>query len=145
MDWDFSKILLFPHDLTSRPQVQYPRTAPPLPSVWQPKLSIAAVNDPLEREADQVAEAVVNGRAPVRINGQMGGAASVQRSAVYVRAPVGTSGRIKTGPLVDWDYVVPSKCIWEILKRVCPVSMTRRNTWNVLRSAPASSVCQTRC
>jgi hypothetical protein len=36
----------------------------------------------------------------------MGGAASVQRSAVYVRAPVGTSGRIKTGPLVDWDYVV---------------------------------------
>jgi len=106
VDWDFTKILLFPHDLTSQPQAQYPLTAPPLPSVRQPKLAIAAVNDPLEREADQVAEAVVNGRAPVRINGQTGGAASVQRSAVYVRAPVGTSGRIKTGALVDWDYVV---------------------------------------
>lgn len=36
VDWVFSKIVLFPHDLTSQPQAQYPLTAPSRSSVPGP-------------------------------------------------------------------------------------------------------------
>ena len=52
--WDFGKIPLFPPDRTSRSQASYP-----LPGIIQPKLTIGAVNDPLEHEADRVADQVM--------------------------------------------------------------------------------------
>jgi hypothetical protein len=52
--WDFSKIPLFPPDQTSRSQASYP-----LPGIIQPKLSVGAVNNPLEHEADCVADQVM--------------------------------------------------------------------------------------
>jgi anti-sigma factor RsiW len=51
--WDFGKIL-FPPDPTSRPQA-----SSQLPGIIQPKLVVGAVNDPLEHEADRVADQVM--------------------------------------------------------------------------------------
>ena len=62
--------------------------------------------DPLEREADRAADSVMSGRNVARIDGVVSAASRVQRSAIYNRVPVGTSSRIKTGKLIDWDYVV---------------------------------------
>jgi hypothetical protein len=52
--WDFGKIPLFPPDQASRSQASYP-----LPGIIQPKLVVGAVNDPLEHEADRVADQVM--------------------------------------------------------------------------------------
>lgn len=57
--WDFSKIPLFPHDRASWPQVLSPLAAPPLPNGTQPKLAIGSVDDPLEHEADKIADHVL--------------------------------------------------------------------------------------
>jgi hypothetical protein len=69
--WSFSKIPLFPLDRASRSQ-----TSHPLPGIIQPKLAIGEVNDPLEHEADRVADQVMRmpdpalsiGAAPLQIN-----------------------------------------------------------------------------
>jgi hypothetical protein len=56
--WDFGKIPLFSPDRAPR-AAEPPRTAAPLKGVLQTKLAVGAVNDPLEREADAVADAVM--------------------------------------------------------------------------------------
>jgi hypothetical protein len=57
--WDFGKIPLFPPDQASRSQASYP-----LPGIIQRKLVVGAVNDPLEHEADRVADQVMRMPAP---------------------------------------------------------------------------------
>ena len=52
--WDFGKIPLFPPDQTRRSQASYPS-----PGMIQRKLTVGAVNDPLEHEADRVADQVM--------------------------------------------------------------------------------------
>ena len=54
--WDLSKIPVFPPDRASRPQASSPVTVPPPPGTVQPKLIVGHVNDPLEHEADRVAD-----------------------------------------------------------------------------------------
>ena len=66
--WDFSKIPLYPADRTSRSKAAFPRPG-------NPKLSVGEVNDPLEHEADRVADRVMRmpdaqvsvGAAPLQI------------------------------------------------------------------------------
>jgi hypothetical protein len=60
VSWDFSKIPIFPPDRASRSQ-----SSSPLSGVIQPKLAVGAVDDPLEREADRVAEQVIRGSVMV--------------------------------------------------------------------------------
>ena len=55
--WDFSKIPLFPPDRASR-------GSSPQPSVIQRKLVVGQPNDPLEHEADSVADQVMRMPAP---------------------------------------------------------------------------------
>jgi hypothetical protein len=57
--WDFSKIPDVPPGHPSRPAEGSPFTTLPLPGVIQPKLEVGAVDDPLEREADRVADMVM--------------------------------------------------------------------------------------
>jgi hypothetical protein len=57
--WDFSKIPVFAPDRANRPQVRSPLGPLPLPSVMQAKLAIGDVNDPLEDEADRIANQVM--------------------------------------------------------------------------------------
>ena len=52
--WDFSKIPLLPPDPANPPQTSPPLKAPP-PGIIPPKLAIGEVDDPLEHEADRVA------------------------------------------------------------------------------------------
>jgi hypothetical protein len=52
--WDFSKIPLFSPDQASRSQDSFP-----LPGIIQRKLAVGAVDDPLEDEADRVADQVM--------------------------------------------------------------------------------------
>jgi hypothetical protein len=59
--WDFSKIPIFPLGQANRSSL----SAPPLPGVILPKLAVGAVDDPLEREADSVADQVMRMRAPL--------------------------------------------------------------------------------
>jgi Domain of unknown function (DUF4157) len=59
VSWNFSKIRLFPPDHATRAQSNSSPAAPLLPSVLQPKLAVGEVNDPLEHDADRVAEQVM--------------------------------------------------------------------------------------
>jgi Domain of unknown function (DUF4157) len=62
--WDFSNIPVFSPDRASRPQPSSPFAATPLPGAIQAKLAVGQVNDPLEHEADRVADQVVRMPAP---------------------------------------------------------------------------------
>ena len=55
--WDFSKIPLFPPDRADQSQPSLAAT--PLPGAIQAKLQVGSVDDPLEHEADRVADQVM--------------------------------------------------------------------------------------
>jgi hypothetical protein len=61
--WDFSKIPVFPPDQPDQPQPPFALPRPSLQSIIQPKLTIGQVNDPLEHEADRIADQVM--RMPI--------------------------------------------------------------------------------
>ena len=63
VSWDFSKVPLFPPDRASRPQARSCISALSLPNIIQPKLVVGEANDPLEHEADRVADQVMSGLA----------------------------------------------------------------------------------
>jgi hypothetical protein len=62
--WDFSKIPVLSPDGAERFQSPPPFPASCLPGPLQPKLEVGAVNDPLEQEADRVADRVMRMPAP---------------------------------------------------------------------------------
>jgi hypothetical protein len=64
VSWDFSKIPVFPPDRASRPQPSSPFAATPLLGATQARLAVGQVNDPLEHEADRVADQVMRMPAP---------------------------------------------------------------------------------
>ena len=57
LSWSFGKILSFPPHRASNPKTRTPVTAPP--AMVQPKLVVGKANDPLEHEADRVADQVM--------------------------------------------------------------------------------------
>ena len=57
--WDFSKIPVFPPDRAFQPHPSSPVTPRPLPGAIQAKLAVGQLNDPLEHEADRVADQVM--------------------------------------------------------------------------------------
>jgi len=57
--WDFSKIPIFAPDRANEPQAPSALAVRSLPSTIQPKLTVGPVDDPLEREADRVANHVM--------------------------------------------------------------------------------------
>lgn len=59
--WDFSKIPVVAPDRANRPRARSSLSPLPLPGTIQPKLVVGEVNDPLEREADRVADHVMRG------------------------------------------------------------------------------------
>jgi hypothetical protein len=63
VSWDFRKIPVFPPDQTGRPLPSCPLSTTPLLGVIQAKLVVGPVDDPLEHEADRVADQMV--RMPV--------------------------------------------------------------------------------
>ncbi|MFI5022021.1 MAG: hypothetical protein ACHQRJ_10270 [Alphaproteobacteria bacterium] len=67
VSWDFSKIAIFAPDRANRSQTPSSLSAPPLPAVMQPKLVVGQANDPLEHEANRVAEQVM--RMPAKGDG----------------------------------------------------------------------------
>jgi hypothetical protein len=60
LSWDFGKTPLFPPELASRSQGLSPR-----PTIIQPKLVVGPANDPLEHEADRIADQVMRMPDPV--------------------------------------------------------------------------------
>jgi hypothetical protein len=62
--WDFSKISVFPPGRTNQPQDPFLFGGPRLPHPIQAKLKVGAVDDPLEHEADRVADQVMRMPAP---------------------------------------------------------------------------------
>src|SRR5438309_1503013 len=64
LSWNFSRISIFPADPPDQPP---PPVQPKLPSYLQRKLIVGSVSDPLEREADAVADRVM--RASDAISG----------------------------------------------------------------------------
>jgi hypothetical protein len=59
VSWDFSKIPLFAPDRANLPQARSALIAATRSDVIQPKLTVGDVNDPLEQEADRVADQVL--------------------------------------------------------------------------------------
>jgi Domain of unknown function (DUF4157) len=68
VSWDFSKIAVFPPDRANRPPTPPAVHGAALPGMIQAKLVVGEVNDPLEHEADRVAERVM--RDPMRDPGE---------------------------------------------------------------------------
>lgn len=64
LSWDFTRIPVFAPGRADRPEQASPLAATPLPGVIESKLEIGAANDPMEAEADRVAEQVVHMRDP---------------------------------------------------------------------------------
>jgi uncharacterized protein DUF4157 len=64
LSWSFSKISVFPADRASGSQTPSLLSAPPMPAIIQPKLVVGKVNDPLEHEADRIAEQVMRMPGP---------------------------------------------------------------------------------
>jgi Domain of unknown function (DUF4157) len=64
LSWDFSKISMSSPDWADRPQTSFPATAFRLPGLMQRKLAIGSVDDPLEHEADRVADQVMGMPVP---------------------------------------------------------------------------------
>lgn len=64
---DFSKIGIFLPGPSSKPQTESASGAPRLPGIVQTKLTVGQVNDPLEQEADRVADQVMAMPAHARI------------------------------------------------------------------------------
>jgi outer membrane protein OmpA-like peptidoglycan-associated protein len=56
ISWDFSRVPVFPPERTAQPRARSPIAAPPPAVGIQPKLTIGPVDDPLEHEADRVAD-----------------------------------------------------------------------------------------
>jgi len=77
VSWDFSRIPIFPPDGAPSTQSRPLFNLLPVRGVLQPKLAIGEVNDPLEREADRVAEQVM--RMPDRDVSLGGGPAQIRR------------------------------------------------------------------
>jgi GH24 family phage-related lysozyme (muramidase) len=59
LSWDFSKIPLFPPERASRVWPSFPSAATPILGSIQARLVVGEVNDPLEHEADRVADEVM--------------------------------------------------------------------------------------
>ena len=74
--WDFSRIPVFPRDHPGDRRTLLPPSAPPMPAIIQAKLVVGKSNDPLEHEADRVADQVMRmpdaelsiGATPLQIN-----------------------------------------------------------------------------
>ena len=62
--WNFSKIPVFSPDRATEPQASSALAARPLPGAIQAKLVVGQVNDPLEHEADRIADQVMRMPAP---------------------------------------------------------------------------------
>jgi hypothetical protein len=59
ISWDFGKIPLFPPERASRVQPSFAPAATPIRGAVQAKLVVGQANDPLEQEADRVADRVM--------------------------------------------------------------------------------------
>jgi Domain of unknown function (DUF4157) len=77
VSWDFSKVPLYPPHPADRPQARSSRSEPPLQGIFQARLAVGNVNDPLEHEADRIADQVMRS-APV----QTAGGATLQSKSV---------------------------------------------------------------
>jgi hypothetical protein len=88
---DFSRIPVFSAD-TSRPQPSSPLATEPLPAAVQAKLVVGQVNDPLEHEADHVAEQVMRMSVP---SPRANGVALQRKSAVCGEVEQGEMLRAK--------------------------------------------------
>lgn len=89
--WDFSKISIHPPNRRSEPQVPSWLVAPPLPGIMQPKLTVGPVDDPLEHEADRVADQVMRMPAPLRTE-RSGSPASPGEAPASVHDVLGAPG-----------------------------------------------------
>jgi hypothetical protein len=64
--WNFSTIAIFGPDRVTRPPASFLPAVSHLPRIIQPKLVVGEVNDPLEREANRVADQVMRMSAPMQ-------------------------------------------------------------------------------
>jgi hypothetical protein len=62
--WDFGNIPIHPPDRANRPYARSTLAAPPVPGLIQPKLAVGHADDPLEHEADRIADQVLRMRRP---------------------------------------------------------------------------------
>jgi Domain of unknown function (DUF4157) len=95
---DFSRIPVFSTDRTSRPQPSSPLATEPLPAAVQAKLVVGQANDPLEHEADRIADQVMRMPAPPR----------TARGATLQRKCAACEEEARSVPLRAKHYVLES-------------------------------------
>jgi hypothetical protein len=64
VSWDFTKTPVLPPDQSNQPKARSPLAASLLLGAIQPKLVVGQINDPLEHEADRIADHVMRMPAP---------------------------------------------------------------------------------
>lgn len=91
--WDFSRISVHSPERATATDARVPLSAPrlPAPMVLQPKLLVGAVDDPLEREADSMADQIAQSGAPDAAAPEKFGVARGRREATG-RATATASG-----------------------------------------------------
>jgi outer membrane protein OmpA-like peptidoglycan-associated protein len=82
--WDFSKVPLFPPERASRVQPSFPPAATPIRGAIRAKLVVGHANDPLEQEADHVADQVM--RMPATSRSVTGAPPQISRKCAQCEA-----------------------------------------------------------
>ena len=97
--WNFCNLPLFPPGRPSQPQGLSPLAAPSMPHFVQPKLAVGRADDPLEREADTVANQVLRmpdpavsiSTAPPKISRKCATCEAEEKKELQTK-PAGTGG-----------------------------------------------------
>jgi hypothetical protein len=133
MAWDFSKIPVFSPERAGPPQTSSP--------LVQPMLVVGPFNDPLEHEADRVADEVMRTPAPevsIGVSLFSGIAISSPDSAMGapVRAPVPIQARLETGAADDPLEQEANRAADRVMDTVAP-ALARPAPRQVAAPAPA--------
>jgi len=105
--WDFSKIPVFSPDRTGQSHFRLPLIAPSLPRSLQPKLLVGKVNDPLEHEAERVADTVM-GMAASKLSIAAGPPQLSRKCAACEEEETQTLRSKRAGPLENAVSEAPS-------------------------------------
>jgi len=112
LSWDFSKISIYPPEWVNRPEEHSSLSAPPLSGVIQPKLAISQADDPLEQEADGVADYVMRmpdpqaslTAAPPQINRECAACKEEEKKTLQTKS-AGTARPDSEAPPIVYDVL----------------------------------------
>jgi hypothetical protein len=112
LSWDFSKIPVFSPDRATKFHTSSSAAAPPRPGIIQPKLAIGEIADPLEQEADRVADRVMRMPATT-VSQQTAGSREDNDKALVDAVPIA----VRLAPVVGPTIIPTQPSLAPIVRR----------------------------